>query len=42
MLNVVDELIREAIAIGVERSIDADRVVATLERLAAEGALRAH
>jgi putative transposase len=36
LLNVVDEYSREAIAIVVERSIDADGVVACLERLAVE------
>jgi len=35
-LNVVDEFTREALATDVERSIDADRVVRCLERLAAE------
>lgn len=35
-LNVIDEFTRECPAIVVERSIDADRVVATLERLAAK------
>ncbi len=34
MLNVIDEHTREALTIEVERSIDADGVVATLERLA--------
>lgn len=34
MLNVVDEFTREALAIEVERSIDSDRVVATLDRIA--------
>jgi putative transposase len=33
LLNVVDEFTREALAVVVERSIDADRVVATLEML---------
>lgn len=33
LLNVVDEFTREALAVVVERSIDADRVVATLDRL---------
>jgi putative transposase len=33
-LNVVDEFTREALATDVERSIDADGVVATLDRLA--------
>ena len=36
MLNVIDEFTREAIAIVVDRSIDADRVVATLDRLAVQ------
>ncbi len=36
LLNVVDEFTREALAIEVERCIDADRVVATLDRLAFE------
>jgi putative transposase len=36
MLNIVDEFTRECPAIVVERNIDADRVVATLERLALE------
>ena len=36
LLNVIDEFTREALAIDVERSIDADGVVACLERLAAE------
>src|ERR1022692_3155072 len=36
LLNVIDEYTREALAIEVERSIDADAVVACLERLAAE------
>jgi putative transposase len=35
-LNVVDEFTREALAIEVGRSIDAERTVAVLERLAAE------
>ena len=34
LLNIVDEYTRECPAIVVERSIDADRVVATLDRLA--------
>jgi putative transposase len=33
LLNIVDEFTRESPAIVVERSIDADRVVATLDRL---------
>ena len=36
LLNVIDEYTREALAIDVERSIDADAVVDCLERLAAE------
>jgi transposase InsO family protein len=36
LLNVVDEFTRECPAIVVERCIDADRVVATLDKLAAE------
>ena len=36
LLNVVDEYTRECLAIVVDRSIDADRVVATLDRLAVE------
>jgi putative transposase len=36
LLNVVDEYTRECPVIVVERSIDADRVVATLDRLALE------
>lgn len=36
LLNVIDEFTREALATDVERSIDADQVVACLERLAAE------
>ena len=35
LLNVIDEHTREALAIEVDRSIDADGVVAVLERLAA-------
>ena len=35
LLNIVDEFTRECPAIVVDRSIDADRVVATLDRLAA-------
>ena len=34
LLNIIDEFTRECPAIVVERSIDADRVVATLDRLA--------
>jgi putative transposase len=36
LLNVIDEFTRECPAIIVERSIDADRVVATLDRLSLE------
>ena len=36
MLNVIDEFTREALAIDVARSIDADGVVAVLDRLAAQ------
>ena len=36
MLNVIDEFTRECLAIEVDRSIDADHVVAVLDRLAAE------
>jgi putative transposase len=36
LLNVIDEFTRECPAIVVERSIDADRVVATLDRLLVE------
>jgi putative transposase len=36
LLNIVDEYTRECPAIVVDRSIDADRVVATLDRLAIE------
>jgi len=36
MLNVIDEYTREALAIEVDRSIDADGVVAVLDRLAVE------
>ncbi len=38
MLNVIDEFTREALAITVDRSIDADGVVAVLDRLAGERA----
>jgi putative transposase len=34
MLNVIDEFTREALAIDVDRAIDADGVVAVLDRLA--------
>jgi putative transposase len=41
MLNVIDEFTREALAIEVDRSIDADGVVDVLDRLAlAHGAPR--
>jgi putative transposase len=36
LLNVIDEYTRECPAIVVDRSIDADKVVATLDRLAAK------
>jgi putative transposase len=36
LLNIVDEFTREALVMLVERSIDADTVVATLERLVGE------
>ena len=36
MLNVIDEFTREALAIDIDRSIDADGVVAVLDRLAAQ------
>ena len=36
MLNVIDEHTRECLAIEVDRSIDADHVVAVLDRLAVE------
>ena len=36
LLNVIDEFTREALAVEVERCIDADRVVATLDRIARE------
>ena len=35
LLNIVDEYTREALAMDVERHIDADHVVATLDRIAA-------
>ncbi len=35
-LNIVDEFTREALAVEVERTIDADQTVAVLERLVAE------
>ena len=36
LLNIVDEFTRECPAVVVERSINADRVVATLDRVAAQ------
>ncbi len=36
LLNIIDEYTRETLAIVVDRSIDADKVVATLERLVVE------
>jgi putative transposase len=36
LLNVIDEFMRECLAIEVDRSIGADSVVACLDRLAAE------
>ena len=36
MLNVIDEFTRECLAIEIDRSIDADHVVAVLDRLAAQ------
>ncbi len=36
LLNMVDEFTRESLVMLVARSIDADTVVATLERLVAE------
>ena len=36
MLNVIDEFTREALAIEVDHSIDADRVVAVIDRLVLE------
>ena len=42
ILNVLDEFTREALATDVERSIDADGVVACLERLAKERGAPAH
>jgi putative transposase len=41
-LNVIDEYSRECLAIDTERSIDADGVVACLERLAAERCAQAY
>ena len=42
LLNVVDEFTREALEMLVERSIDADKTVATLERLVAERGAPVH
>ncbi|MFZ0377827.1 MAG: IS3 family transposase [Solirubrobacteraceae bacterium] len=42
LLNVVDEFTREALEMRVERSIDADKTVATLERLMAERGAPVH
>jgi putative transposase len=42
LLNVVDEFTREALAMHVARSIDADQTVAVLERLARERGAPAH
>jgi transposase InsO family protein len=36
LLNIIDEFTREALAIEVDRSIDADKVVAVLDRIAIE------
>jgi putative transposase len=36
LLNVIDEFTREALAIDVDQSINADQVVTTLDRIAAE------
>lgn len=36
LLNIIDEYTRQALAIEADRSIDADTVVAVLERIAAE------
>jgi putative transposase len=36
MLNVIDEFTRECLAIDIDYTIDADAVVATLDRLAIE------
>jgi putative transposase len=36
LLNIIDEFTREALAIEVDRSIDADKVVTVLDRLVAE------
>jgi hypothetical protein len=42
LLNVVDEFTREALAMLVERSIDADRTVGVLGRLVAERGVPEH
>lgn len=42
MLNVIDEFTREALTITVDRSIDVDRVVAELDRLAASRGVPAY
>lgn len=42
LMNIVDEFTREALVMQVERSIDADTVVQTLERLVAERGAPAH
>jgi putative transposase len=42
LLNVIDEFTRECPAIVVDRSIDADKVVATLDRLALERGVPAY
>ncbi len=42
LMNIVDEFTREALVMQVERSIDADTVVATLERLVAARGAPAH
>jgi putative transposase len=42
LLNVIDEFTRECPAIVVDRNIDADKVVATLDRLAAERGVPAY
>jgi putative transposase len=40
LLNIVDEFTRESLVMLVARSIDADTVVTTLERLVSEGVLK--
>lgn len=42
LLNVVDELTREALAVEAAHSIDADGVLATVERLVAHRGAPAH